>query len=255
MNLIHKIGSKIIRAKISRNEKKSNHLKYYLEESPRSDWLIVVFSGFPAGNTANYNYIRTLGKVKCNKLFLLDDFGADVKPGTYYLGENGDWFLITDVIDLINSIKRRLNINHIIMVGSSKGGTSALFYSLKMDCVEFTIIGAPQYYVGNYLSSEKNQPILKAIMGLSSEDAVTKLNCYLKETIISSNSRPHIYIHYSPKEHTYIDHIKPMIEELRLNGFTVDEDNDYTYTSHSEVAKYFPSYLLSIVNSKIEKKK
>lgn len=250
MGLLHKLGSSIIRTKISLYQKRHNNINYYLLTQKNSDCLIVVFSGFPAGNKASYNYIRTLNHVKCNKLFLLDDFGYPNKPGTYYLGEKGNWFLINDIIDLINIVRNRLGIKHTIMVGSSKGGTSALYYSLMVNNVDNVIIGAPQYYVGNYLSSEKNKPILKAIMGSTNDSDVQKLNNYIKDAIYQSPNRPLVNIHYSPCEHTYNEHIKPMIEELKNNGFNVCEDNNYTYLQHSDVAKFFPSYLLKTIKEK-----
>ena len=71
--------------------KKYERLRYLLQTSRLSDTLVVCFSGFGNGGVAKYNYISTLKSVNANKLFILDDFGYN-KQGSYYLGENGDWF-------------------------------------------------------------------------------------------------------------------------------------------------------------------
>ena len=62
--------------------------------------------------------------------------------------------------------------------------------------------------------------------------------------------KPKVYIHYSPKEHTFSEHIVDMIGDLERYGFTVVKDADYDYTDHGEVGKYFPGYLLSILTKR-----
>ncbi len=53
-------------------------LKFIFIPEIKSDHLLVVFSGFPPLNqSARYNYMVTLKNIKCNKLFILDDFGTD----------------------------------------------------------------------------------------------------------------------------------------------------------------------------------
>lgn len=54
--------------------------------SADSDTLIVSFPAC-APNTAKYNYMRTLASFKCNKLFLLDDFGTN-NQGCYLIENN-----------------------------------------------------------------------------------------------------------------------------------------------------------------------
>lgn len=71
------------------SKKQNVSLKYMLEKNRSSRILIVVFSACTRkGVKARYNYVRTLKDVKENKLFILDDFGADHR-GAYYLGQDG----------------------------------------------------------------------------------------------------------------------------------------------------------------------
>lgn len=55
-------------------------------EERESNVLLVPFPAC-APNTAKYNYVRTLLPFKCNKLFLLDDYGAN-HQGCYLIEDN-----------------------------------------------------------------------------------------------------------------------------------------------------------------------
>lgn len=241
-----KIRSLLFKLNIRMSEKRYQRLRYLLKTNSSSDTLVVCFSGFGNGGSAKYNYINTLKMVNVNKLFILDDFGYN-KTGSYYLGENGDWFLPDMIVGLIKKIQTESRIKHLLMVGSSKGGSAALFYSIKMEA-DACIIGAPQYFIGDYLSIDKHIPILEGIMGNTSSESVQKLNRVMRDCVQSSfQHKPKVYIHYSPYEHTYPEHIVDMIGDLERCGYTVYKDADYDYTDHGEVAKYFPRYLLSIL--------
>lgn len=246
MNLVkrsrHLINS--IRIKIAEKQF-DNQLKYILNTNRSSDVLIVVFSGFPGKNGASYNYMRTLKEVKCNKLFILDDFGYEHR-GSYYLGESGDYYVKTKVIQLIDKIREELSIKTLITAGSSKGGTCAIMFGL-LEKANTIIAGAPQYYIGNYLSDEEKINILKGICG-DNPNAVGELNSLLPD-IIQNSSRKNvkIYLHYSINEHTYAEHIQYLIRDLEKSGFQVFKDSK-DYSKHEEVALYFPSYLKEIVN-------
>ena len=133
------------------------------------------------------------------------------------------------------------------MIGSSKGGTAALFYAINCHATA-CIIGAPQYRIGKYLSTEKHIPILKGIMGSTDETAIKKLDDLISSCITSKKDhKPDVYIHYSPEEHTYVDHIAELLTTLNENGYKVIEDNDYIYEDHGDVAKHFPKYILKVL--------
>ena len=248
LKILKKLGSRFVKWSISSHECQFNHLKYCFFRRNNSKVLLVVFSGFPGkGNAARYNYVRTLSGIKANKLFLLDDIENPVNTGSYYLGKDGDWYLSKDVVQLIAKIVKENDIQKVITLGSSKDGTSALLFGLKTEA-DACIIGAPQYYIGNYLSSEEHRPILETIMGDGTQESIDKLNGVVTDEIFCKhNKKPTVYIHYSPNEHTYQDHICDMIRDLRQAGYSVNEDNRYHYTKHSDVANHFPRYLLARV--------
>ena len=109
-------------------------VKYMYFEQRNSNVLLV---SFPAcsPNTAKYNYMRTLLPFKCNKLFLLDDFGAN-HQGCYLIQEEVEKCtckLLNDVIRKCDkSINGMGNSLIIIFLGSSKGGYSALNFSFLL---------------------------------------------------------------------------------------------------------------------------
>jgi predicted esterase len=184
-------------------------------------------------------------------LFILDDFGYQ-KSGSYYLAENGDFELETAISALIDLLRRQLSPKSSIYLGSSKGGYAALYYGLTHEA-EHIIIGAPQYYLGQYLDTEKHRPILNGIMGNDSKGSIQKLDNLLHNKIFSSKGiKSKVYVHYSKNEHTYEEHIKDLIKDLRENEIECIEDIK-DFLNHSDVSKHFPAFLNEVIK-KINKK-
>jgi hypothetical protein len=236
--IFKKIGKKLLVYLIKIREKTfiigKNELKYLFIKNS-SDCLIISFSGFaPAKNKSSYNYIRTLSDIKVNKLFILDDFGYE-KRGSYYLGECGNFYVSEMVIQLIEKIKAENKINKIICIGSSKGGTAAIKFGLQLG-VEHIIAGAPQYYIGNYLSANnEHKKILESVMGNVDKQGISFLNEIVHNAIANYNfpTKPIIYLHYSYNEHTYSEHIKYLINDLKESNYVINEDVK-TYIEHSD---------------------
>ena len=57
------------------------------------------------------------------------------------------------------------------------------------------------------------------------------------------DSRSHIHILYSKEEHTYEDHIKFMIEDLKKTNIPFTEVVEH-FDDHNEVGRYFSPYIL-----------
>lgn len=151
------------------------------------------------------------------------------------------------IVELINTIKSDDRINKVITIGSSKGGSAALYFGLMLDA-QYVVIGAPQYKIGSYLATDAHLPILKALCGEVSDSKIEMLDTLIKTEIVNHRGNgTKVAIHYSPLEHTYKDQIKDMIIDLRANGYCVEEDNAYSYTNHGDVAKYYGTYLLKTV--------
>lgn len=224
-------------------EKNGRRIKYLYEPGQNNNVLVVIFSAFPAINgksSGGYNMVSTLHGIRCSRLFILDRFGYN-GVGTYYLGEKGEF----NVYELASALIKKFSEGRTktIFLGSSKGGTAAIYYGicLKADIV---IAGAPQYYIGEYLTSKPEHiPIMDGIAGNHEKETVEYYNHIVPDMVNREKSNGHtkIYIHYSPNEPTYHLHIKYLLEDLKNNGYSVMEDVE-SYTEHNDVARYFPEW-------------
>lgn len=249
MKKYKRLGIKIINfIRIKLSQKKYMDLTY-LYKNKGSDKLIIIFSAFGTmGQGPRFNYIETLKNEPIDQLFILDSFGYN-KAGSYYLGENGDWFVPNEIIQLINHIKSKKKYSKIYTLGSSKGGTCSLYYGLILNA-DVIFSGAPQYLVGDYLNLERHRPILQALQGDTSVESVDRLNNYLRRVIIENSGKRHgttIFLHYSPNEEMYEDHILKLRNDLLKYGYNLHEDNDYTYSDHQDVGKYFVPYIKKVL--------
>ena len=221
---------------------KKYNINYLLEKNNKSKDLLIVFSACTKiGQKARYNYIRTLEEFKCNKLFILDDFGFDGR-WAYYLWKDKDFKIEEDVRTLINKIVEEVKPKNEIYIGSSKGGYSALYFGIERKNANI-IVGAPQYNLGDYLNLPNHQNIMKYIMGDCSSSSIEKLNSLMKNKLnLNKENNNSIYIHYSTEEETYESDIRPLLYEINELGIRMYKD-EKKYSSHSELTLYFPQYI------------
>lgn len=220
-------------------------VKYRFYPQKNSDTLIVSFPAC-APNTAKYNYMRTLLPFKCNKLYLLDDFGSN-HQGCYLIEENVEKCTKELIESIIERCVTRLgegknSLKNIIFIGSSKGGYSALNFSLLIPNVT-VVIGAPQYHLGSYLDKDDTKVNLEYIIGKITEEGREELNKRLSERILSTLIKPEcVYFHYSNVEHTFEGHVKDLLSDLRNVGIKIKEDV-HDYPKHSGLATFFSPFL------------
>lgn len=232
--------------KISEKSFKYNNekIKYIFYKNRKSKKIIIVFSACTRkGIKARYNYIRTLKKIKENKLFILDDGGIDQR-GTYYLGKYPDFEFEKGCLKLIDEILKINNIEETYLIGSSKGGYSSLYYGLNIPKSRI-IIGAPQYFLGTYLSKCYQGVTLKS-MNCNEITRIEFLDILLKNKIDNSNNKNKIYIQYSTKDPTYKEHILYLLEDLKKANFCVEEEK-LSYSNHNDVSLYFSDYIINIL--------
>lgn len=239
--ILRKLKNNYIKRKISKHEKefryKDQVVKYCYIPYRGSDVLAVVFSGFPVeGKPATYNMVATFEGVPVNRLYILDNFGYGER-GAYYLGENGSFA----VRDAVLALLKEFSFQTHVFLGSSKGGTAAVMFGL-LSGADRIIAGAPQLYLGSYLTSqEAHIPFLDAVAGDHSAESVEKYDRVIAEVIqtASCTDKTKILLHYSKEEHTYRAHIAEMIAMLENRGFALEHDVK-AYVNHGDVAKYFP---------------
>ncbi len=217
----------------------------FIEGKVCKDYLIVVFSGFNSPDSKiqhTYNYMRTLENLDCNKLFILDNYGP---RGCYYLGRGMSHDVENSVISLIDHIskKYRVNNNKIITAGSSKGGTAALYYSLKYK-FGYVICGAPQIFIGNY-TRYVTRETYDYLIGEEEEGlSLNKLNNLIFDQL-GNKSETIIFLLTSEKDWQYEKHVLPFLKKIDTNQNKVILDIDNRIREHTNVADFFPNYLIN----------
>lgn len=209
----------------------------YIKGHAKSQTLIVVFPGCWKGG-AKYDYVRTIKDKRCHKIWLLDDSGTNHHEN-YLMGEGKQEL----VISLLSKFIAENNISKIIFCGSSKGGTSALYFSLYLPNVD-VYIGAPQYHVGSYLNNDTQKPSLVSILGSEpTKEKVLALDKHIQNTLLTSDVIPRsIHLLYSNVEHTYKEHIRDLIEDIHKRRIPLHE-TILDFPNHSQVGGYFVTFL------------
>lgn len=223
------------------------NIKYIYDKVESSSRLCIVFPAMSLKNKSAYNYTETLKNCNINKLFLLDNF--DVQ-GSYMLGKERKFTIESAVNSLIDKIVAESGIKYedIVMIGSSKGGYTALYYGIKRK-IGNIIVGGPQSKIGNFLLDEaEHKEVAKYISGGINEECKAYLNKLLYEVIESSNnSQSKVRIHVSKNDHHYNGHVKPLINWLEEVNIRYELEL-MDYKGHKKLKEYFPIYLLTELN-------
>lgn len=252
---VHKVWgflyAKLMKARYEKLYHGEVDLKYLRMGPARGNTLIVVFSSCTRkGVAARYNYIRTLADINMPKLFILDDFGLDGRGG-YYLGQDGGEEIYRTTRALISMAKSDACATKVIYCGSSKGGWAALKFGIGDSCGT-VVAGSPQYLLGDYAMEEYekeggNKTLLPYLSRcLYEQGRINWLNGLIKQEIDRRSSAAPVFLCYSTEEHTYSDHIKFLVDDLRAAGRVVSV-SERSFTNHSDISLYFPEYLRSTV--------
>ncbi len=213
-------------------------IKYYFEKAKlnNKNKLMIIFSAFSTDD-AKYNYISTLKTCDCNKLFILDDF---VSKGTYYLGLKGDFNIETSVMALLSYImsKNKILFSNVISIGSSKGGSAAIYYGLKYNFGNI-IAGAPQYKIGTYLSDLSISDYALEIFGEISDCNRIKYNNLIR---LSANTCTNIYLLTSDGDNQYKKVLKEFEFVSRELNIKLNIDK-CEINNHGEISREFPKFL------------
>lgn len=228
-------------------------IKYVFHKESDSLDLVVVFSAFPALNSgARYNYMRSLKDVRANKLFILDDFGSDLR-GSYYLGKGGELQIQEAVVSLIQSIKSANNIRRMIFAGSSKGGYAAINFSSFFGDTH-VIAGGPQYLLGEYLKIPGHSHILEYITGDSTSESVDSLNKFSREILSKPlSSTCHYDVFCSKTDSMHALHVTSLVSDLKSNNIRFVH-TEGAYSTHDDLAVAFPEFLNKTVKSILNEK-
>ena len=218
---------------------------YLLKKKANTDALMIVFSAAHA-EEPRYSYLSVLNGVHASRLYIKDDFSP--KTGDYYIGSNMNFQEEVAVSHLINDTINQLNPKRVYFVGSSKGGYAALNFGLMYPNA-YIIAGAPQYFLGTYMSDVKKfRPALEHITGKPFEDITDNdreiIDNRLKTKIQNDSYKDtqKLYIHCSINESTFDKHVKWLLEDLKAEKFHMSFNEAY-YNDHSDLRLYFPDYI------------
>lgn len=229
------IKSILMRLYFAVNERKFQGRVKYLFQKNHSRTLAIIFSGF--SEKPVYNYVKTLWNWKADKLFILDDFAY---RGSYYWYSKGsnEPMILTQL--LVNQFVNRGG-DKVVTLGSSKGGTCAIYYGLTSGADE-VYAAACQYYVGSYVNTNEDNRIkvFKSMMGadagIAEQQILDTIMPKLFEEKVGSKTKIHLL--YSKDEHTYQEHIADMISKLDDCGIW-HTDRIESFKTHNEVGQYF----------------
>lgn len=135
--------------------------KYLLYPCDGAKYLMVIFSAFAPSNSPlqhPYHHIKILEGMPVHRLYIQDAFG---RSGVYYLCHHTDFGVADEVEALIRNVQASLGCDdaHTIPFGSSKGGSAALYFGLRMHLAH-VLSAVPQFRIGTYLQNgnQYNQP-------------------------------------------------------------------------------------------------
>lgn len=132
---------------------KKRYLKYSIKKS-KSNRLVIIFSGVDASpGSCRMSYYSLKDKIDANVVHIMDDIGSH---GCYLLSVAGDFQIRNVVLSLLRDLQKELDIDKddIYFIGTSKGGTSAIAYSLIFGGGK-VLAGEPQILLGDFIYSEK----------------------------------------------------------------------------------------------------
>ena len=190
-------------------------MNYILEPRSGAEWLIVVFSAFAPDHSANqhlYNFLNVLQDVPAHKLYIQDTYG---KRGVYYLCHQLDFGVSQAVTDLIRSVQAQLGCDngHTISLGSSKGGSAALYFGLGLG-LSHVLAMVPQFRIGTYLNTVSKRPVLEDMVGKEDPDGGAAMLDTLLEKALEEGRGTVLHILTSHHDEQYQSQIVPFLAAL-----------------------------------------
>lgn len=230
--VLKKIHYRINALKLRLLEKRYDNGVKYIFVNKQSDKLLVVFSGIGS----DYNYRRSFRDSSWDQLYIKDSWANGL---SYYLYEDGSNHPEVLTSEFINAFLSTHSYSKIVSFGSSKGGSAALYFGIKHHFYQI-YCGACQFKVGDYIAIfHKDDNYYPKLMGNIPEEEGIKILNGKFERILEDNmsSNTSVYLVYSTAEHTYDDHIIPLLK--KLDGCNImHKDQIETFPQHSMIGQY-----------------
>lgn len=227
-------------------------LKYMYKEVEQADTLVVVFSACTRpGLKARYNYVKTLDGLKCNRLYILDDFGYDCR-GSYYLGHMPEFREQEAVISLIQKVIKDTKPKCVLFCGSCKGGYAALNIGSRFENSTM-IIGEPTYRIATEFKLAES--LLQYWIGTVNEENLKYMDYYLENQLRNNSYRntQKIFYFYSEKDEYVELHTNPLLHVFHEVGYDCEEE-PAQFVAHADLGLFFSDYLKKKVQQNLERK-
>lgn len=221
-------------------------IKYIFKEGNKSvNKLIVIFSGYASKDSKikhKYNYMNILSDTNVHRLYILDDNG---ETGSYYFGQYLNFDVDSSVISLILMTARNYSISleNIITLGSSKGGTAALYFGLKYK-LGAIFAGAFQTKIADLITMRRPESTDFLLGDANTKDynkRYDQLNSIMFN-LLNSPVLSNLYLISSENDWQYEIHVKPFIDKLNQLDINHDIYLSPDMQNHSEISIYFPQY-------------
>lgn len=184
--------------------------------------------------------MKGLKHLKMDKLYILDPFGF---RGSYNMFENGSNYPERLTKQLIDSVLKKKQYRHIYTMGSSKGGSCAIYFGLPLNA-DAIFAGACQFNIGTYVSQPGREKILKGMMGENADKKdIEKLNRAIPSVMeVAAGTKTKLHILYSKRELTYERQIIDLLAKARECGIPFLEIEEQ-FENHEDVGYPFLSYV------------
>lgn len=224
-------------------------LKYLFQESKQDRrHLLVVFSGFGANTSIDYDFIgEPAYSCRSNILWIKDEINSEC---SYYLCENNKFDIENAVLSLINKTIDALDISQDMctLMGFSKGGSAALYYGIKYNFKNI-ISSCPQLHVGSY--SVKNWPrVAQNMFGKNiTDNTISEVDQLIPNLLKNdSNYNRNIYLISSPNDEQFPEEIEPYLcHFFKYKNFNFIFTQSSLAWQHNKVTRYNLPIILSIV--------
>ncbi|MFD4246249.1 hypothetical protein ACFWP3_32350 [Streptomyces sp. NPDC058525] len=208
--------------------------------------LVVVFAN--AGAPEDYGMSGgVLDKVRANVLWVRDSFDG---ANSSYLCKGMDFGIEQSVAGLIARVMSALALtpDECTLIGSSKGGSAALYFGLKYGYRNI-VTSVPRFLIGTYLR-ESLPAAAQPMMGEVTEDKVRFLDSLLPDLVRGrANPGANIYLVSSPQDEEHTRQVEPFLGLFRgYERFNLVFNDSTLVTGSAKVVPHNVPVIMGLLN-------
>ncbi|MBT2544281.1 hypothetical protein J7E99_27155 [Streptomyces sp. ISL-44] len=208
--------------------------------------LVVVFAN--SGAPDDYGMSGgVLDKVRSNILWIRDSFDG---ANSFYLCQGMDFGIEQSVAGLIARVMSALSLtpDECTMIGSSGGGSAALWFGLKYGYRNI-VSSVPEFLIGTYVT-EALADTARLMMGEVTEEKVRFLDSVLPDLVRSRpNPTANIYLISSPQDEQFTRQVEPFLALLQgYAHFNFIFNDSSLVAGHPKVVAHNVPVIMGLLN-------